>query len=318
MDLITLYNGSFGLNTVVEPSRIPFDPETGITGLQEAVNVVVESSPSRAICRRDGYDKVLDGEFHSLFTASDMKGGQNNYCLCIQERDTDAAIMRIGTDFSLSGIRSGLTKNREMYFCRVGDGRIFYSNGRENGYIKDGLVSNPWPSPDYIGPETSRHFQPAPLGKHIAFSSGRLFIAVANAVFWSEPYKYDLFDLTRNFWSFGSDVLMIAPVLSGIFVSDREGIYFFQGNNPAEAKMIQVDNVPAIEGSMCQDLVDGTIINPDFIGWFRMWVSSKGLRLGTPDGNIIHINEREVIYPDNYSKGACVLSGDYAIHTLFL
>jgi hypothetical protein len=219
MKPVTLFSGTTGLNTVDDPVRIPFDSRTGVGGLAAAVNVTVKRSAR--IGRRKGYSKIAEGSFHSLY-------GDRNEAYVVSDRSDDSAIYMIESDFSLRGVRSGLSKGKRVSYTRHPKGRIYYSNGSENGYLWGGK-SFIWENDKYYGPRTTREFFSPPKGRHICFGLGRMFIARDNAVYWSEPFREDLYDMARNFWQFGSCVRMVRTVTGGVFVSDEERIYFMNG-----------------------------------------------------------------------------------------
>ncbi len=306
MKPVTLYKGSTGLNTVDDPVRIPFDPQTGIGGLAEAVNVSI--TRSGRIGRRKGYEKKKSGDFHSLFS-----DGFDAYV--VENRADDSAIYQIGTDYSLRGIRSGLTMGRRVSWCRHPKGRFYYSNGSENGYIWGGK-SFPWEKGEYVGPDTSREFFGPPAGSHLEYAFGRMFIAEDNVVWWSEPYREDLYDKARNFWQFETCVRMIKRVRDGMFVSDEKGIYFMAGTNPAEAAQVWLTPYPALEWSDCPEYIDGQDIGIESGGPCALWVSTEGLCLGLPTGQLLNLNRSQVVYPENITQGASLLRGMNLIHTM--
>lgn len=298
---INLFSGSSGLNTVTDPTRIPFDPKTGIADLALAVNVSINES--RRVNRRTGYTKEQGGNFHSLF----CDGGD-----CLVARDTD--LFNVGTDMSLAGIRSGLSGERISY-TQVGD-RIYYANGSQNGKVRSG-ISYQWEVTEYVGPETTREFFPAPVGSHIAFAFGRMFIAEDNIVWWSEPYDMGRYDKGRSFWQFNSKVRMIKPVDRGIFISDEKGTWFYHGTNPhALENIVQVASYPAFEWSEAIDLVEGSEIGLQEPGLCALWSSPEGAIAGTPSGRLVNLNRDKIIYPETCRSGAGLLRGYDFIHTI--
>ncbi len=299
--MIKIFSGSTGLNTVTDPTRIPFDPETGITDLALAVNVAINES--KRVNRRTGYAKVQDGNFHSLF----CDGGD-----CLVARGTD--LFLVGTDMSVTGIRSGLSGDRISY-TQVGN-EIYYSNGMDNGRIKGGL-SYDWQATEYVGPETTREFFPAPMGNHLAFANGRMFIAEKNVVWWSESYDMGRYDMSRSFWQFPTRVRMIKHVASGTFISDDKATWFYRGTNPlALENIVQVAAYPAFEWSDAIDLVEGSEIGLQEVGLCALWASPEGAIAGTPSGRLVNLNRNKIIYPETCRNGAGLLRGFDFIHTI--
>ena len=127
---VRILSGGTGLNTVVDPIRLPFDRETGISDLAVAVNVTVDETGF--ISRRDGFLKVRDEDSHSLF----CDGGD---CLFISG-DT---LYRLLPDYSVETVRTGLSQGNRMAYTQVNDD-IYYSNGVESGIVRLGGVHEDW------------------------------------------------------------------------------------------------------------------------------------------------------------------------------
>ena len=161
---ITLYNGSSGLNTVLDPQRLSQGSKDrpGIIELSQAVNVSIDDRG--LVTLRNGYTEAVEGEFHSLF----CDGGD---CFVVQENASDAAIMRVRDDHSIVLVRSGLSKGLRMCFAQANTD-TFYSNGVQNGFIRNG-VNYPWPVQTYRGPDADVDFATSvPVANHIAFLQG--------------------------------------------------------------------------------------------------------------------------------------------------
>jgi len=300
-----LFSGTSGLNTVSDPVRISYDPETGVSDLAEAVNITIDQSgrPNR----RRGFLKKQDGLFHSAF----CDGGD---CFCIQDREDNAAIMQIAQDFSLTGIRSGLPLERRVAFCQVGS-QTFYLNGLQNGVIEDG-VSRPWPVDEYVGVETDRVFSPAPVGEHFAWMNGRMFISEGKVVWWSELFKYGLFEKKKSFWQFHTKIRMIKPVASGLFISDEKNTWFYGFGNPNEPEILaKVADYPALEWSDSIEYVEGADIGLNS-GLCALWSSTEGACLGTASGQFLNLTKEKIIYPKETRQGAGLLVGYNFIHTV--
>jgi len=52
---ITVFSGATGINNIVDPVRLKFDPDTGIGELAEAVNVVIDQTGR--ISRKHGMER---------------------------------------------------------------------------------------------------------------------------------------------------------------------------------------------------------------------------------------------------------------------
>lgn len=302
-----LITGTTGLNNKADPSSVLYNPETGIVDLTEAVNVDIDDYGK--ITTRDGQARITTGEFLTAFC---NKGP----CFVVQNRASDSAIFQLSTNLStLTGIRSGLTKSRNVSFCDVGN-QTFYSNGVQNGYIEDG-TSYAWPDTSgHVGATTTREFYSAPVGNHIAYFLGCFWIAVGPVIYVSEVYSPGKFRLLGKMFQFGSDVRMIRPVQGGVWVSDSEKTGFIsRADDFKQMSWAIKSEYPAHEWSANDRLVDLRSTPFEIKGLSAVWASDEGLTYGSPDGDLHVPTENQLIYPTG-SSGATVVAGRIAINNI--
>lgn len=301
MDIVPLFRSSSGLMTIVDPVRIPYDPETGVTALSRAVNITHDRTgrPSR----RTGYTLKQSGLFHSLFcNGGACFVGQGPY------------LYRVGTDYSLQQLRGALSGARISYVQH--NEETYYANGFQNGVIRDG-VSYSWPAGAYEGPETVRQFSGAPVGQHLAFYSTRWYISVGKELWISEPYGPGLFDLARGLIQFESNIRMIKPVDGGIFISDSKKTWFFAGKDYDDFEQKLAAPYPALEWSDAIDYINAEELGFEVVGHCALWGSQEGAILGTPDGRAMNLTKNKVVYPKVGAQGAGLLRNKNFIHNMF-
>lgn len=304
--LSTLFTRTLGLNTVDDPSTSIYDEDTGIRDLTAAVNVSIDNTGR--VSRRKGRNKVVSGEFHSLWSTS-----TDSYV--VEETPSWGSIMRVGTDLQVYGVQSGLSKNKRMSFLDW-NGDTLYSNTVNNGIIVNG-VSAAWPVGTYEGPKTTRQFDKAPVGSHLEKHQGRVVIAVDDALYFSEPYAPGLFNL-KLFWPMESRILMVKSVDTGLFVSDELKTYFLSGTSPLDFIQTEEASYPAHEWSVAHDeveLVDIGLGESEETG--VIWSSEEGVCIGLPNGKIKKVTKRRMEYLKTYNKGASLLCGYHVINTMY-
>jgi hypothetical protein len=306
----TLYSATSGLNTVLDPERLTMGTRDnpGMIELSQAVNVSIDDRG--LISLRNGSEMKQAGAFHSLFCD---KGD----CFVVQDRAGDSAIFRVGEDFGLTGVRSGLSKGRPMSFTDTGEA-TFYANGVENGFIAGG-VSSVWPIGTYSGPDTNYSFTSAPVGNHIAFKRGGLMLIAVGAILWINhlPYNFGLYNLRSGFVSFPSAIRMICPMESGVFISDQTRTYFLRGTSWFDFVQVAAADYPALEWSLATDVVKLKDIGMDMPGEGRIWASTEGICLGMEDGTVTNLTRRKIEYPKGHVQGACLIKDTKVIHTVF-
>lgn len=302
-----ILKGALGLNNKIDPLRHKYNPDTGVGFLAEAINCDIDDSGM--ISRRSGQELVSAISSHSVFCD---KGD----CFIMQDRESDAALYQVGTDFSLSGIRSGMTKGARVSFCQVGD-KTYYSNYYQNGVIEDGVSSSWPPLVDHVGANSVRAFYPAPIGGHIAYFQNRWWIARDNEIFISEPNASGKFDFSRRYLQFGSNVAMIKPVAGGVWISDLAKTGFIAaGDRFKDMKYIKKASFPAHEWSDNIELVDLSNTMFEIPGLSAVWSCDAGLCIGSSDGNLTRVTEEKLIYPTG-ATGATIVDNRNVINSVY-
>lgn len=303
MQPITIFRGTSGLNTVADPARIPMTKSV-INDVAEAVNVTVDNHAR--VSRRKGFTSVQSGSFHSLY----CDGGD---CFVAKSFASGGdSIYRIDTSYAIQGIRSGMTRGARVSWKQVGD-EIYYCNGFERGIIKDG-VSRVWSVGIYHGVDTDIRFNVPDTMKHIETHSGRMFASAGKVLWWSEPFRYDLFNMAEGFVQFNTNIRMVKAVAGGLYVGTERNTYFISGLLPNEFQLRKVASFPPVEWTDTIDMVEGIEVGAGGQGLCALWASTEGAILGTPSGQIINLNKEKIIYPENVSKGFGGLMGYNFIH----
>lgn len=277
---VNLFRGALGINNKVDPTRIKYDPKTGVQELASAVNVDIDSTGR--IGRRKGYTLKLAKASHSLFSCG-------SYCLFV----SGDALCVLEADYTWSAIRN-VTVGAAMRYVRVGTD-IYYLNGYERGIVKD-KVSYSWVATDYVGPTTLRTFSDPPTGHLLELYHGVMLIGKGNVLWHSEPYAYSWFDFARNYIDFSDRLTMIKAVQNGAFVSTEKETFFHKGGTVKEFIQGKVADYPAIEGTEVE--VNASRIGEGSItGIAAMWASEEGICFGGPDGSFRNFTERRLTYP---------------------
>ena len=301
---ITIFRASTGLNIKVDPVRIKFDPETGVTDLAVAYNV--DFDQTGRISRRKGYKiSSIAVPVHSLFC--DRPGGN--------------AFGVIGTSLcliapDLSGYRSlaTVTADARVSFASVAD-MTFWLNGFEKGFIRNG-VNNAWVKGDYYGPTSKRILVDPPIGTLIAAYNGHIYIAFGSTLYHSDPYSLNAFDLVRGNFPFESQLSMVKPVAGGMFIGTVADVWFLSGTGPTKFQLVKVSKSAAIRGTDVyadiSKMAFGTITQGR-TGEAVLWTSPDGIFLGTPDGQAYNLTV-DKFTPQNATEGAAqIINGRYVV-----
>ena len=302
MELVTLYSKSIGLETLIPPSEVTFDPDTGISGLAVGVDIEIDNS-GRVRLTKSGFTTLFSGSYHSLW------------------RDTGDAFVCVGTnlykineDKSLHLVVGGLFGSYVDY-AQLGID-TFYSNGYQHGFIRN-ATNNSWVYSDRTASPSLHHMKVVPAFNHLAIADNRIYFSIGDTLFWTEMGLYGLYTPARNHVAFGSKIRMIRSVKGGLFVSTENWTWFLYGHDPHSFKQsYEPMGPPAHEWSVTSQHCDGMEIGLGRPGKCFFWTCDEGLCCGTSDGDIIITNKDSLIYP-KANRGASLLYGDQLLHVLW-
>jgi hypothetical protein len=294
-----IFKETEGLNNLLDPARVPYDKERGLSTLTASVNVDVDNSGN--IRRRKGFTLKKTGAFHSLYCVTD-------YCLCA----SGDALLVFGVDYETTAIRN-VTVGARLDYKRVKD-KVFYCNGFENGYVEDKL-SYAWEFQDYVGPTTTREFSNPPIGHLLEVWDGRMWIAQESILFPSEPFAYSMFDLGSNYIESSDRIRMVKAVRDGMYVGTAEEIIFVGGTTGEPTRDVVAD-YGVVEGTGVR--VSGDKLNlPAFAGKsVLMFVTNEGICVGGPGGTFLNLTREKLDFVVS-NEGAATVIEDRYICTLF-
>ena len=304
MELLSIFKGTTGLNTKLDPVRLGFNSETGIVDLAGCVDCVIDDTGR--LCRRNGVTATVRTEaWKNLFSCNSFGVGTTGDALCIIE-----------ADMSYTAIRN-ITQDARMSYVRDTDGAkdvIYYCNGHEKGRIID-KVSNSWPLIAPVGAASIKELSQAPIGHLLEVRNGRMFIAKDNYLYYSEPNTYHAYRMAANFIGFQSRLRMIQAVTGGLWVSDSEAVYFLAGDiMPTRLEMLKqmkMSDYPAIEGTAVK--VSGSKIGKGIPGIVVIFTTPEGICIGTEDGQFNNVTERKLVMPSGLTGTGVYKDGHYTV-----
>lgn len=167
----------------------------------------------RAVSRRGGYTEVIsDTGLHSMWA---------NSTIWLVVHGT--ALKRIYEDYSLESLKTGLTSGRIMSYADMKDGRIALTNGDIIGYVQAGAY-NDMPTP-------AIQFRTKIIpGQLIAWFNGRLYIAVGDRIYYTDPFALRM-RVKKNYIQASGYVTLLQAVDDGLWIADGN-IHFLGGLSP--------------------------------------------------------------------------------------
>jgi hypothetical protein len=275
-----------GLNTVIDNSEIDYNPAKGVEYLSEALDVQI--SDVGKIQRRPGYMKKAAGDFQGSF----------NY-LNLSLVVSGDSLYRVNPDYSTTLVKSGLTG--DLYdFVGVNE-EVYYVNGKEIGIVdKDGEWKS-WSFTQYVGPVANKKFGQPPIGHMITYHNARMYVAVENAVFYSEPFFYSAFDYARGYIPFSSRIRLLEAIPEGLFVGTEKEIFFLKGTVPQEFDIARVADYPALINLSSNNMIDGSDLlrGKGYAGPCVIIPTTKGICIGgrSEIGYFNNISMDRIEYP---------------------
>lgn len=302
---IKIFQGSSGIDTKLDPSRLRFDSNTGISDLAACVNCDIDDSGR--VARRDGMTTTIrtEANWKNLFGCGAYALGTKGDALCVIEPNLEYTAIR------------NVAAGARMSYTRDTNGIkdvIYYSNGYQNGKIID-KISHTWTVGEYVGATTLKEFSAAPVGHLLEIRNGRMFIAKDNFIWYSEAGTYARFRLSSNYFGFPSRLRMVIAVAGGLWISDEENIYWLGGEvTPALKEMpIQIKKAyyPVIEGTAVKVL--GSRVGEGLEGIVAVFVTAKGICIGSSDGQLMNLTERKIDLPFGLSGVGFYRDGEYIV-----
>ena len=301
---IPIFRGSSGINTKLDPTRLRFNVESGISELAACVNCDIDDTGR--VIRREGSTATDRTEaWKNLFGCGAYALGTKGNALCVLKADMK----------NYTAIRN-ITEGANMSYIRTSDGKqdvIFYCNEHETGLVKN-KISYSWPLITPVGAVTIKEFYPAPIGHLLSIRNGRMFIAVDNILYYSEPNTYYAYRLAANYFAFSSRLKMVEAVTGGLWVSDEEGVYFLGGEIAPTLKemplQVKLAECPVIEGTAVK--VPASRIGIDGLtGIVVVFTTTEGICVGSVDGQLINVTERKLDLPSGLTGAGFYKDGKY-------
>lgn len=305
-----IFSGGIGTNNKTVPHRLPYDLETGIAAFEETKDIVVDNTGVPVT--RKGMDLLVPGSHHSSFP---VPGG----FYCVLDRPTThndsalylALVNENNGQLDMQGVRSGLSMGRKMSYT-IYDGRVLYSNGRQNGQLDSG-VSSHWPYREYPGPTPATTIDPVPPANHIDQLAGRILFSIDDELFATKYGLPGLYDSNGDRRRFEGRIIMVLAVETGAYISTDKAVYYQAGLIPKEWKLTKVLDYPAVEWGRHPGLVEPKNYGIDGMSLSGLFATVNGPVVGLQDGRPINLIEDAVELPAGCQSGAIMTVDDSMI-----
>lgn len=198
-------------------------------------------------------------------------------------------------------------------WCTDPNGDTFFRVG-----AVDAIVSIPT-----VEPIPSLFCSPPPFMEHICHAFGRMWGAVDDTLYYSEPFHLEWWRLGSNRFTFATDITLVAKTHTGLFVGCEDRTYCLLGTQPEEMEQKDV-GAGAIPGTLtyCNDIIElGDTISPPEKKHraVPVWVCETGIVAGNPLGRLFSLTQEKVKFSPG-TKGASlhrIKDGNFQYLTTF-
>ena len=218
------------------------------------------------------------GTYTLCYTAADAAGGgriSGNGPLC-----------RLSWEGATQGIRLDNLPAGALCWITHPNGTDLYLASVENGVIA-GQAPKITPLPSFaVSP---------PSGMcHFGYAFGRIWGCQGRNLIYSDPFQYEWFR-SPNFKPFLEDLVMVAPVNNGLFVSSKETTWFLDGSDPARMVLKKIGD-GAVPGTLVYAEMPGAVVGGGYEMSRRLsqlpspvWIGAHGYVIGTQTGHLVHL-----------------------------
>ncbi|UOF79311.1 hypothetical protein [Caudoviricetes sp.] len=174
-------------------------------------------------------------------------------------------------------------------YCSTPDGIILYYNGLSvlgTSYTISSVSSS-------SNPLKMFNLDAAQTGHIVRYYRGRIYIAKDNILWYSEPFKYQHFNLSSNYFEFPDRIREVLPVEDGIWIcSDK--LYYLSGDNPDDFKKSTKEPISVVEGTATK--MSGSYLRIDNtpIGYKWLISSDLGIFVLFNQGLVINLTSTNV------------------------
>jgi len=273
--------------TTLSPTFITSAGKTeGVVNLSEASNVFIDNQGK--IRRREGYVRLGSGSYTSLW--SNMS---QTLCYGCKGRVLYKIIFD-GSNFSEVSLLSGLDINNKVVFAESSD-RIFFTDGIHIGQIRLDVAT-------IFDIDNINFKEEIPAGYCIEYYRNRIYVAMDEAIYFSDPLTFHTMDIRFNIIPFTNKITLMKAVSDGMYISSGS-TYFMQFTDINTSNLIWLNDDTAIPDSgIC--IAASNILKGEHNGKSVMWLGKKGYYIGMESGKIVHISNNKYALPISNPSGS--------------
>ena len=164
------------------------------------------------------------------------------------------------------------------------------------------------------GAELETQFLSAPpVGQFIGYYNGRIYVAQEEYLYYSEPYNYGAFDMSKNYIVYPEKIRFLKTLNNGVYIGSDK-VYFLRGDDPTEMKQrVAFDCYPVYDTA---NVIETTLFNfENIFGQGVFFWSNQGAMIGTEEGFVIPLSNRRYV-PNLFDTGKTFFRQDDGMSNL--
>jgi hypothetical protein len=208
---------------------------------------------------------------------------------------------KLNTDNTTTVLITGVDSSDTFTYVEVGN-FVYFSNMSIVGYIDTRVGTTS------VFPTTTQTFKTKMVGGQILeYHYNRLYAVNQENIFYSDATILTQMDGRKNAIALPSRGTMFKSVVDGVYVSDKEKVYFWTGRGPDDFVSREVLDVPAIEGMSVSTIVKKRKVSTKTV----YFMTDKGPYEGYPEGIIVP-KQGGLFSMANFDRGTTIIkNGTY-------
>jgi hypothetical protein len=118
----------------------------------------------------------------------------------------------------------------------------------------------------------------------LTYYRGRIYTAAYDVIYYSEPFAYELFNMSVNWIPFSGMITLLAAAEDGIFVGTQDEMFMLKGTTPDKFTLERISGCGALYGTQATGEVRSTGSGANTLKRTLFWQSRRGMCSVSLDG----------------------------------
>ena len=238
----------------------------------------------------EGAGSLYEGQYQVSLSYVDVNGLESGSRLATAITVGDGASIHIS---NIPVSSDPLVAYVRLYMSTTNGEVLYIAKDVSNG-ATTAIIHN---DRNLITPNETISIDTPPLGDLISYFEGSVLIADGRTLWFSEPYTPTWFKTSKNFYQFDSEITMLMPLESGVYVGLGNRVVWLSGNSVEDlsakekeiCKPVKYSNVKIPSGYI---VIDNTPLGPKWL-----FTSDEGMYVCMENGVMFNVTAKNVSFP---------------------